>query len=331
MKNPEISVIVPVYKVSDYIERSAGSLFDQDFPYAEFIFVDDCTPDDSIEKLERLVEKRKLSDRVTIARHTVNRGLPSARNTGLDIATGKYVINIDSDDWVEPDMLEKMHARITDGDHDIVWSDFYIEKSDHTRYSNQAGDEDPHACLRRILRGQMGGYVWNKMIRRNLFTENGVRFPDGINMWEDVATILRLFWHARSVAYLPPPFARYVNYNTNSYTKQKNPVVHHNMQQAVALLEDFLRANGAGDIADNDLNYLKITVKNSLLSDGDPRDRRKHARQYPEATPFIMSYKTMHIAPRLGLWLASHGMMPVASGIYNMIPPLRRLIRGNDQ
>ena len=103
MEENKVSVIIPIYKVEKFIERCVCSLMEQTLQEVEYIFVDDATPDKSIEVLERcltLYPNRKS----VILHHAQNQGLPAARNTGLQVASGKYIFHCDSDDYVEQDM-----------------------------------------------------------------------------------------------------------------------------------------------------------------------------------------------------------------------------------
>ena len=147
-----ISLIIPVYKVSAYIERCLKSVIKQTYNHFECILVDDASPDDSIAKCERMIEEYDGPIQFRILHHQQNKGLSVARNTGIDAATGDYILFIDSDDLISNDCVEKLmtpvlrdktiemsvgeHVRFTDegvlkrkrqsyGDHrreDIVWS-----------------------------------------------------------------------------------------------------------------------------------------------------------------------------------------------------------------
>ena len=101
-----VSILVPVYKVEDYIERCARSLFEQTYSNLEFIFVDDCSPDDSVEILGRIMDDYPArKEAVRIIRHNHNRGSAASRNTALDNGSGEFVFAVDSDDWLELDGL----------------------------------------------------------------------------------------------------------------------------------------------------------------------------------------------------------------------------------
>ena len=104
----KVSVLVPVYGVEKYIERCARSLFEQTYSDLEYVFVNDCTPDQSIEILKKVMaEYPQRKNAVKIVNHAKNRGLAAARNTAYDNATGDFVTIVDSDDWLEWDALEK--------------------------------------------------------------------------------------------------------------------------------------------------------------------------------------------------------------------------------
>ncbi len=121
MNRYSVSIIVPIYNVEKYIERCAVSLFEQDFEDIEYIFVNDCTPDNSIQILEEVIEKYpNRKSNVKIIHYKANKGLGSARKTGLEQATGEYVLHIDSDDWVELDMVLCLYNKAIETDADIV-------------------------------------------------------------------------------------------------------------------------------------------------------------------------------------------------------------------
>ena len=101
------SILVPVYGVEKYIERCARSIFEQTYHNLDIVFVDDCTPDKSIDLLQRVLEdypKRKAQTR--IIRHAHNRGLSAARNTAVAAAIGTFLTHVDSDDWIELNAVE---------------------------------------------------------------------------------------------------------------------------------------------------------------------------------------------------------------------------------
>ena len=110
----KVSVLVPVYGVERYIGQCAESLMEQTYKDVEYIFVNDCTRDDSIGRLNQVLERypeRRIQ--VRIINHEKNMGLGMARQSGLNAATGDAVVNVDSDDYVAREMIEKLVALAT--------------------------------------------------------------------------------------------------------------------------------------------------------------------------------------------------------------------------
>ena len=123
---PKISVIIPVYKAEPYIERCVRSLFSQTLDDLEYIFIDDCTPDNSISVLKAVLDEYpNRRDQVKIVNHQHNQGVSQSRQDGFDATTGEYVIHCDPDDWIEPEMYELLYDKAKSGNFDIVGCDFW--------------------------------------------------------------------------------------------------------------------------------------------------------------------------------------------------------------
>lgn len=124
----KISVIIPIYNVERFITRCAISLMKQTLKEdVEFIFVDDATPDRSIDLLQEVINQYpERRNQVRLIRHAKNKGLPAARNSGLKVAVGEYIFHCDSDDWLELDMLETLYDVAVKKQADIVWCDWWL-------------------------------------------------------------------------------------------------------------------------------------------------------------------------------------------------------------
>ncbi|PVX57915.1 glycosyltransferase family 2 protein [Hallella colorans] len=195
----KVSILVPVYGVETYIKECAESLFAQTYPCVEFIFVDDCSPDCSMEILQRCVDAHPLvASKVRIVRHEVNRGLGAARQTGLDAATGDAVCFVDSDDLMPSDaieaLVEKMEetgACIVSGASEHIFDDRTVVALPR-HWSNEL-------LIKHILWHKAAGHIWAKLYRRELFTSYGIRFKEGVDYGEDYATTPRLLLVGRRV------------------------------------------------------------------------------------------------------------------------------------
>lgn len=182
----KVSIIVPVYNVSSYIERCWDSIRRQTYKNIEVVFVDDCGTDDSISILERLLERE---DGVTakIVHHERNRGLSVARNTGFEASSGDYVYFLDSDDDITPDCIESLVAPLSEKKYDVVIGDYNVVGPGG--YSPLVFTEGVLDSNKEILisysKGEWYVMPWNKLCRRNFLIENRLYFKEGL-IHEDV-------------------------------------------------------------------------------------------------------------------------------------------------
>lgn len=222
MCNPKISVIVPVYNVEKYLPRCIDSILAQTFTDFELLLIDDGSSDNS----GRICDKYAMNDKRIRAFHQENGGVSYARNMGLDKSKGEYVFFIDSDDYVESDCLASLYACMQNQSADIVFCDFIIEKSQTTyRYIKQSCSNDKIEIIKKLLCNELGGYLWNKLVRKEIFINNGINFPNGIGIWEDLLVSVNLYYHSKNIAYMPCSLYHYVQYNTssamNTFNKKK--------------------------------------------------------------------------------------------------------------
>ena len=191
MAKPKVSVIVPIYDVEKYIERCVKSLFEQTLDNLEFIFVNDCTPDKSMDILNRLLlqypEREKQSKIVT---HSKNKGLPEARISGISVATGEYIIHCDSDDWTEPDMYEKMYNYAIENDFDYVWCDYQKDSSEQSLHTSQECSTNKYDLIRAYLTGDIMSTVWNKMVKASICQRPEIKKATA-NYLEDVVLTIQ--------------------------------------------------------------------------------------------------------------------------------------------
>ena len=124
---PKVSVIIPVYRTEKYIERCVRSLFNQTLDEIEYLFIDDCSPDNSIKILNNVLEDYPhRKEQVIIHRMSRNSGQAIVRNWGMQNATGEYVIHCDSDDWGDADMYRAMYDKAVEEHSDVVICDYAI-------------------------------------------------------------------------------------------------------------------------------------------------------------------------------------------------------------
>lgn len=217
--DPLISILVPVYGVEKYIERCARSLFEQTYCNLEFVFVDDASPDRSVEILQRVIQQYpKWEGRITIISHDKNRGLAAARNTLVDNSRGEFLLHVDSDDWIEPNTVELFVKKQKETDADVVTGSFISHTSkdglDKT-WKWIAPEKDRLEILKDMLKVGSVVATWNRLIRSSLYRDNNIRWVEGIDAGEDKIITPRLIYCSRKVAACDS-FTYHYNLNNNN-------------------------------------------------------------------------------------------------------------------
>lgn len=215
-RKPLISVIVPVYKVEEYLENCVNSIINQTYKNLEIILVDDGSPD----KCGEMCEQLALSDSRIIVIHKKNGGLSSARNSGIDIANGEYIGFVDSDDTIEPFMYEKLYNENKLNSTLIsVCAVNYIFQNGKTQRKNKLGKNKVFDFVEAIQEMNSHTYfdmgAWSKLYHRSLF-EN-LRFPEG-KLSEDFYIMFILFDKAQRISY--------VDYACYNYLQRENSITH---------------------------------------------------------------------------------------------------------
>lgn len=216
----KVSVIIPVYNVGKYIKRCAHSLFSQTLNELEYIFVDDCSPDNSIDIVKEVLnDYPHRQQNVRIIRHDVNYGVSKSRQDGVDVATGKYIIHCDPDDWIEPDMYEQMLKKAISTDADIIGCDYIEFFKDRSVYHCQQFNLKRGAILTEMLNikpTKVGLYLWNRLIKRSYIEQCNVQFLHGVTLWEDVAYLIPLHFCGGKVEYIAKALYHYNRTNQDS-------------------------------------------------------------------------------------------------------------------
>lgn len=227
MKNIKISIIIPVYNVEEYIEQCLESVINQTLKEIEIIIVNDGTQDNSMKKIERF-----LSDKRIVVIDKENGGVLSARNVGLEIAKGEYIAFVDSDDFIDKIMLEKIYKNTEE--RDIIISDI-VEYNDETKQKKQ------RELKNKFIGNTKGSYFWmytgtevcNKIYKRSFLVKNNIKFVEGI-IFEDILFSLYSLFLSEKVKYVS---GKYYYYRT----KRKNSIM--NSSDNKKILNAFNRIN----------------------------------------------------------------------------------------
>lgn len=216
-----ISIITAVYNTGEYIRRCVESIISQTYKDWELILIDDGSTDDSGEICDKYAQ---WDSRIKVV-HKPNGGIASVRQLGIEMARGEYSIHIDSDDWIEPLMLEEMLDTAKRTRADIVITDYIKESKNGLNYYTQKGTDNTIDAIYEILTGKQIGSLWNKLIRHKLYNQYKLSFFPGINLGEDALMAVRMYMQQVSLHYLNKAYYHYMDNGNNTlsrgYTERK--------------------------------------------------------------------------------------------------------------
>ena len=291
---PKVSVIIPVYGVEKYIERCARSLFEQTLDSIEYLFINDCTPDKSIDILKNVLDEypnRETQVRIINMPH--NSGQAKVREVGIKSATGEYIIHCDSDDWVDKDMYRAMYEKAKQENADLVYCDYFTTdgQTKKDKKENKKNICDKEYIIEQILEGKIHGGLWRLMSARSLYTQNDIHYPT-INMCEDVALNLQLIYHSkRKIIWLNNTYYYYFQNNVNAITKQRNISIQRLVKQQYIELIDWLKST---DFKKKDLFILLLKLQTRLYLNPFLKQieiYKEWWHTYPEITGHIVPNK----------------------------------------
>ena len=218
---PQVSVLVPIYNVEHYIERCAVSLFEQTYDNIEYVFVNDCSTDHSVDVLKQVLSRYpKRASQAKIINHDRNRGVAASRNTALDICAGEFICQVDPDDYIELDAIETLVVHQEKFNLDIVTG----QMIKHTmaqdallpfpRYSNK------EEMVIDMMQPTMMHSLANRLIKRSLIENFHIRTEEGVNCGEDCWMMTRLAYYAKSFDTIDKVIYHYNCMREDSYTAE---------------------------------------------------------------------------------------------------------------
>ena len=301
----KFSIIMPVYNAEKVLPVSLESIRAQRFRDFELIFVEDGSTDGTVAVLEAFAAEAVFP--CHIVSQPRNGGVAAARNRGLAAACGEYLAFVDADDRIEPEALEEADAaiRAAGSPPDIIGWDWTLGFEKNGRMMRQADYDTPVQALKNLMGGTMRWNLWLFAVRRELLSENGIRFLDGANMGEDMMLMLKAFSKAGEVVQLHKPLYRYNAVSETSLSRQFSPERRREISEN---LEEALKAISASTYS-TELeaygNYLKLFLKLPLLISAERADYETWYGWFPEANASAMANPALPLRTRLLQGLAA--------------------------
>ena len=271
MRQPQVSIIVPVYNVENYIERCLNSLVNQTFKDIEVITINDGSTDKSLELLNKY-EKEDI--RVSVI-DLGDEGVSYCRNLGIEKANGKYIMFVDSDDWIDSSMVEVMYKKAEENNLDLVMCSYIREFKDHSKEKIfnlpqeiiYKEDKVKNELLRKLvgpIKEELSNpemldalcTVWGKLYRADILKENKIKFVDlkKIGSAEDTLFNIFTFNYLKKLMFLNKPMYHYWRDNLKSVTSQYNPKLKEQRKVFFKYISDFIKENNFEQVFEEALN-----------------------------------------------------------------------------
>lgn len=219
MQNEKVSILIPVYGVEKFIKKSSISIFNQSYKNIEYIFVNDCSKDNSIAILNEVIDDfgNELKNKIKIINHEKNRGISATRNTLINNASGDFILFVDSDDYLELNAVEDLINTQKNNNADIVFSNYNLVYSDNSTNNRKLISTDKENYLIKVINRKTYLNIWGNLFKKELF--NTINFIEGANFGEDYCILPKLIFNAKSINFLDKEIYNYRLLNQDSYTK----------------------------------------------------------------------------------------------------------------
>ena len=249
----KVSIIVAAYNIEDYIKRCMYSIVNQTFKDIEIIVVNDGSTDNTLNIINDFA---KNDARIKVI-NKKNGGLIEARKSGLEIASGEYILFLDGDDWLHLEAIEKLYQEAKKGNFEIVLYNFYLaydnnKLEEKSSFEEIVKHEDDY--LKLSLTGQIGANIWAKFLKRKFLIDNNIEFVKNITYAEDVATTNLLFMYSPKVSTIDENLHYYYQ-RENSVTKVVDEKVF-DIPKALEFIKSNLEKQGLYEKYKEEFEYL---------------------------------------------------------------------------
>lgn len=212
--NCKVSVIVPVYNVRDRILKTLESLKAQTFKEFEVLFIDDGSPDNSSEFTNNYLKDSHVIYRII---KKENGGVSSARNLGIEESKGEYVCFLDSDDYIDKDMLKDLYSKAEEENADVIYSSYVFENNDTTPITDNQKDlkEGRYSGLESAIGLAYGisyTHIMANLFKKSILIDNNIRFDENRKFAEDISFMIKAYAHSNKVYCINNIYAHYVKW-----------------------------------------------------------------------------------------------------------------------
>lgn len=309
MKKMKVSILVPIYNVEKYIERCAVSLFEQTYSNLEYVFVNDCTPDNSLQRLQEILKRYTFrKEQVKIISHSENKGIAVVRNTAINNATGDFVLWVDSDDYIDVRALELVVQKQQETNSDIVNFDIAVYRPTYKEYYYAPHINSSRDFTLMLIKRICFVSACGRLIRRSLYVDNEIVFVEGVNMGEDYLFSCKIAYYSKRITFLNKVLYHYDCTNENSATYSFSKKSFYQTHKAVDHLYCFFKNKGSEYV--DAVNQSKMLLLYGQLK-GAASDNINHSNYSNRTRNMIakMDKKYIKLVPltfRVLYWIRIH-------------------------
>ena len=316
---PRVSVIIAIFNAEKTLPRLLDSLKAQTMQEFEALLIDDGSTDGSGSVCDRYA----ASDPRFKAFHKANEGIGTTRQFGIEHASGEYTIHADADDWVEPDYLERLYDKAVETDADMVICDFLVENGTKTVYrKEQPTALDTKSVLNSLI-CRLNDGPCNKLLKRSVYVDNGIRYVSGLNFGEDQLFNLQFVMTGATVTYLPVALYHCdVSSNPDSASRGISISNIQHQERFITMVRQLLPKEFERGIDSKHLDIVYMAIKSRVFT----------KKEFKEKYSFLSrvrwkDYLNKVFSIRLIIWTSlnvSYGLAIAMSGIKKVIRHIKQ-------
>lgn len=311
---------MPVYNGEKKIKRAIRSIQNQTLTDWELIAVDDGSTDESSNILDRFAVEDK---RIKVL-HKQNEGVSIARQDGVYASNGDYIIQFDCDDWAEPDYLESLYNVAIQDDADLVWCSIYGEETGTSWRWTMEAPEDPVELIKSLLKGEIWGTVWNRLIKSSICKNPNVSFPVECVCWEDYAFLINVLLECKTIKYCDKYLYHYDISNLNSITHANKfkRLLEDGYIKAIEHIQSVFDKYRVSNLYCEELRKRKLRTVQYYIDVREVQDFNKFVNTYPDAINHIGEYPDYPLRLKQSAWLICNGFafaVPLLLKFYGLL------------
>jgi glycosyltransferase involved in cell wall biosynthesis len=302
----KVSIIVPVYNVDKFLHKCVDSILAQTLTDFELLLVDDGSKDNS----GLICDKYATKDSRVRVFHKENGGVSSARNLGLENAQGDWIIFIDSDDWIEPNMLKDIYEKAILEHADLVYCDLRMIFNNHTEILHIAEyNTNKTKMLNNFIKSTFGTAA-GMLAKKNLYESNEIRYPIGVKFCEDFYVAIRLMLYSEKICYIPTTYYYYNRQNEASASHSFSYRDSDGVQWVFMDTIDLFQREGRYNEYSEALSWRLLKSKQDLVLNENTYD--KFLSMHPDSHRYIWSCPYINVKIKIMMWALSHNLKFIA-------------------